>query len=168
MLAVLLMALLASAAALSFSGAMRSSRAADALTEIHSFDAAARQIAQRWNISQRIVFDLSDGTISRKQGPELEELAAQVRLPTGYQVDEIHTAGRSFADGEVIVDCSPMGLSRSYAVHVIGPGLDQWAVVAGLSGDLIKVQDENSADAMLDKAAPMAFRPFEAGGHDAH
>jgi prepilin-type N-terminal cleavage/methylation domain-containing protein len=169
MIAVLLMALLASAAALSFSGSLRSARSTEALERLRSFDSAARDVTRRTNREARIVFDLSNDTLSRREGTDLDELTAQVRLPTGYRIDELRIPGQSFTDGEAVVDCSALGVSRTYAVHLVGPGLDHWVLVAGLTGEMTQEKDESATQSILDRAAPVSFRSWDnAAGHDAH
>jgi type II secretory pathway pseudopilin PulG len=161
MMTVLLMALLASAAALSFSGPLRTARAADAQDQIRSFDAAARDMARHSNREVRLVFDLSGSTLARREGPGLQDLRSRVSLPAGYRITQFCVAGQSFEDGEAVVDFSSLGICRSYAIHLSGPGLDRWLLLAGLSGQMTQVQDEVEAQSILGRAAPMAYRSWE-------
>jgi prepilin-type N-terminal cleavage/methylation domain-containing protein len=168
MMAVLLLALLTSAAALSFSGALDRSRAQDAVSELQSFDATSRDAARHAGQEARMAFDLSAGTIARREGADLQTLKFQMSLPHGIQIDQLRVAGQSYFDGEVVVDISALGLSRSYAVHITGAGLDRWLLFAGQSGDMTQVQDEGTMQDILDRAAPVAFRPWEqTARHDA-
>ena len=169
MVAILLMALLASAAALSFSGSLRTARSREALELLRSFDSAARDVARRSNRETRIVFDFSNDTLSRREGADLDNLVSLVHLPSGYRIEALRTAGQSFEDGQAVVDCSGLGISRSYAAHLIGPGLDRWVLVAGMTGEMTQEADEFAAQTVLDNAAPMSFRAWKAtAGHDAH
>jgi prepilin-type N-terminal cleavage/methylation domain-containing protein len=161
MMTVLLMALLASAAALSFSGPLRSARAADAQDQIRSFDAAARDMARHSHREVRLVFDLSGSTLARREGPELQDLRSRVSLPAGCRVTQLCVAGQSFEDGEAVVDFSSLGIGRSYAIHLSGAGLDRWLLIAGLSGQMTQVQDEVEAQSILGRAAPMAYRSWD-------
>lgn len=167
MLAVLLMALLASAVALSFSGPLQRARAEDAQQTLRSFDAAARQMATRWGRPVRVVFDVSAGTLSRREGQSLQEPRSRIALPSGYRVDEIRVEGRGYSDGEAVIDYSALGLSRSYAAHLSGPGLDRWLLFAGLSGEMTQAQDESAVESILGNVAPTSYRPWAAAGHDA-
>ena len=63
MMAVLLMALLASAAALSFSEPLRAARAKDAIEMVRFFDETSRQSARRFGRPVRISFNLSANKI---------------------------------------------------------------------------------------------------------
>jgi prepilin-type N-terminal cleavage/methylation domain-containing protein len=168
MMAVLLMALLATAAAVSFSGPLRTSRAADAQDQIRTFDAAARYMALHSNREVRLVFDLSGSTLSRREGPELRDLRSRVSLPAGHRITQLCVAGQSFEDGEAVVDFSSLGICRSYAIHLSGPGLDRWLLIAGLSGQMTQVQDEVEAQSILGRAAPIAYRSWDTNPrHDA-
>ena len=168
MIAVLLLALLTSAAMLSFSGPIRLARAHEAVEQVRSFDASARDAARRSGHGVRIVFDLAAGTIGRREGPELETLQCQTTLPPGYRVTELRVAGQTLSDGLALIDVSMLGMSRSYAIHVTGQEFDQWMIIAGLSGEISQVQDERAMASLLDKAAPATYRPWaNAAGNNA-
>jgi len=159
MFAVLLMALLTAAAAFSFSGPIRAARSQDAIQQIRTFDESARLLARNSGRPVRVVFDLTANTISRREGQAFENVAALSALPSGYQLDRVRVEGRDYSDPEAVIDYSPLGLSRSYAVHVVGPGLDRWALVAGTTGQVTQWSDESAIDSILENAAPTAYRP---------
>lgn len=131
MLAVLLLAVLASGVAIGFSRPLHLARADDAVNVVKAFDAAARQAAINFDKPVRMSFDLADGTLTRWED---ESAAARVRLPSGYRIERTKIDGRTDSVGLVPVDVSPQGRSRTYAVHLIGPSLDRWIVFAGLTG----------------------------------
>ena len=143
MLAVLIMALLTAGVALSFSQPLKASRTADAIELVRSFDLLGRQAAITSNRNVRLVFDLSSNTLLQRDGPDLHELRTHVSLPPGCRIDSLRIAGQLVSAGEAVVDISPHGWSRSYAVHLQGPGADRWLVFAGLSGQMSKVNDES-------------------------
>src|SRR5256885_12408653 len=89
--AVLLMALLAAAAALSFAGPLRSSQAAEAVDQVRSIDATSRQFAQRFGRNVQIEFDLTDGTLARRELPE-GKVPFRVTLPRGYRIEPVRNA----------------------------------------------------------------------------
>ena len=78
MLAVLLMALLASALSLSFSKPLQAAHAQDTVELIRNFDSSARQAATNSGRSVRLVFDLSSNTLLQKDGFDLADLRRQV------------------------------------------------------------------------------------------
>jgi prepilin-type N-terminal cleavage/methylation domain-containing protein len=142
MLAVLLLALLTSAAALSFSAPLRAARAQDAIAQLREFDQSARRAAIASGRAVRMVFDLSDASLLRRDGPQLDQRRAQTALPHGFRVDEVRIGEHRESVGEALVDISPLGLSRTYALHVVGSSFDQWLLVAGMSGEVKAISDE--------------------------
>jgi prepilin-type N-terminal cleavage/methylation domain-containing protein len=149
MAVVIIMALLATAAALSFARPMRVARARDAVDQVRSLDASARQFARRFGRPIEIVFDLSNGTIARR---ERDVIAFQTSLPRGCQIDEVRAGAQSFSLGEASIQCAASGMSRTYAVHLLGPELDQWLIFAGLSGQVTQVNDVSQLDEILPQA----------------
>jgi type II secretory pathway pseudopilin PulG len=143
MLAVLLMALLASAVAMSFSAPLKSARTADAIELIRSFDAMGRQAANASGKNVRLVFDLSNDTLVQRDGIDLHDPRTHESLPSGCHVDSVRIDESLTSAGEAMVDISPHGWSRSYAVHLQSPGADRWLVFAGLSGQMSQVQNES-------------------------
>ena len=139
MLAVLLMALLAAAVSLSVDRPVQAARGRDAVDLIAGFDAAARQAAVQSGRRVRVQFDLSAGTIVRLDGTTP---AARATLPTGYRVVAVRVGRQVQSTGTVPVDVAAHGWSRSYAVHVVGPAVDAWVAVAGLTGQSTEVADE--------------------------
>ena len=145
MLAVVLLALLTGAAAMTFARPIRNARAQQAIELVCRSDAMARENARRFGRPGRITFDLHDQVIRRSTGPDHT-------LPTGYQIREVRTAERGVVGGEISLDVSSKGLSRSYAVHLIGPGMDRWLLVAGLSGEVSQT-DESQLQQIFKPAA---------------
>jgi prepilin-type N-terminal cleavage/methylation domain-containing protein len=149
MLAVLILALLATAAALSMDQPLRAARSRDLLQQLHAFDMGARQAAILSGKDVRIVFDLSSNSVSRFDGGQLTDLRRREHLPPGFRIDQVLLSATSAFSGEVPIDISPMGFSRSYAIHLIGPGPDRWIIFAGLSGDTTQARDEATTHAIL-------------------
>lgn len=155
MIAILLLALLTSAATISFSGSLKRAHRQDALDEIRSFDQSTRELARRQARSQQELFDLTAHTIARRDNEKSESSRAQVQMPNGISIDEIRVGGRVTADGdEAVVNISAMGLSETYAAHVIGPDLDTWVIVAGITGSMTEVPDESTMATLLASGAP--------------
>lgn len=172
MLAVLLMALLASAAALSFSQPLKVARAQDAMELVRSVDQTARQISRRFGRPVSISFDLSRDSVARVEGSQQTYHAA---LPHGVRIRQVRTAGRRASDGEISIPCSALGISRTYAVHLSGSGVDQWMLVSGISGEFTTIKNEPQLDAIFAATATRAEAgnvedgpDNEAPGDDAH
>jgi prepilin-type N-terminal cleavage/methylation domain-containing protein len=158
-----LMALLAGGVALTFAGPVQRMRAGEALDRVRTFDAAARLAARRSGRAADLTFDLRAGTLARADGPAAgrREVTYQATLPGGYRIDRLRATGGQAGGGPidassglVTLYCSPDGLARTYALRVVGPGLDQWVVFAGLTGQVTLVEDERAVDAILDSARP--------------
>jgi prepilin-type N-terminal cleavage/methylation domain-containing protein len=150
MAVIIIIALLSTAAALSFSHTLAAARAREAFGQVQSLDASARQFARRWGRTIQIVLDLSNRTLARR---ERNVNTFVTSLPSGCRIDEVRMSSRRESVGEVSIECSANGLSRTYAVHVVGPQLDQWLVFAGLSGQVTKVNDVSQLDAIFPQAA---------------
>ena len=155
MIAILLMAVLSSGVALSFNRTLRRARATDTIEQLRSFDATSRLYAHRYGRTERNVFDIAANTLARREGNK--DASYQVSCPSGYWVEEIRVGGQSFHDPDLAaIDISALGLSPSYAVRLRGPGLDQWLLFAGLTGDMTQVSDEATLLSLLDKGTRSA------------
>jgi prepilin-type N-terminal cleavage/methylation domain-containing protein len=142
MLAVMLLALLTGAAALSFARPFRSARSQQTIQMIQRADTMAREEAIRFGRSTQLRFDLNRQTLVR---------AGSVTPIPG--VREIRIGDRSISDDQVSIDVSPIGLSSSYAVQIAGPAQDQWIVIAGLSGQTITTQNESQVVQLLSQSS---------------
>jgi hypothetical protein len=153
MVAVLVMALVASAAALSFTKPLRIARQQDAVELVRSFDAGCRDAARRFGRNVRLSFNLSDGRVARLEG---DRTTHQATLPHGTRIRMLRTAARRVSDGRIDIPCSAAGLTRTYAVRLSGAGFEQWVLVAGITGDVTLVQDEAQLDAIFAATATRA------------
>src|SRR2546423_10361376 len=93
MLAVVLLALLTGAAALSFVKPIHAARNREAIALVKRADAMAREAAQRSGRSVRLQFDVSKSAI--RCGDSL------LQLPCGCTLREVRTSDQSIPDGEV-------------------------------------------------------------------
>jgi len=150
MAVIVIIGLLSTGAVMTFSRPLAASRAQEALGQVRALDSSARQFARRFNRPLEIVFDLSNQTVARR---ERDRVVFQASLPRGCRIEEVRFATRSESIGEVSVECSGAGLSKSYAVHLVGSQLDQWLVFAGLSGQVSQLQDASQLDNIFPRAA---------------
>src|SRR5215469_5179410 len=125
MLAVLLMALLASTVALSFSRPLQSARAREAISQVHFADAQARQAARQFSAPVKLVLDPSENSITRYEG---EHLRASITLPSAIRIQEVIVGRHATWEDRAEVWFSSSGVSRSYAIHLAGPAFDQWVL----------------------------------------
>jgi prepilin-type N-terminal cleavage/methylation domain-containing protein len=146
MAAVLILALLSTAAALSFSHPLAAARLADACRELQRFDASARELGRATGKPVRMMLSLSDDVLIRRQGGGSAD-AARVPMPAGVHLAELRIGGESFTAGEVEVDASPVGWTRTYAVRLVGHSGERWMLFAGVSGQATRVSDVRELDA---------------------
>ena len=149
MLVVLLIGLLAGAAAMSFARPLRAARAREAIAQVSAFDAAARQVARRSGGAVQIVIDAYEQRfVRREQGRDV----SSYRLPDGLRIEQVRTGNDERDTSQRTVNVSAHGWSRTYAVRVVGPDLDRWLLVAGLSGQVSVIEDESTVDDILTRA----------------
>lgn len=162
MAVAVVMALLAGAAALTFTGPLRRATAREAVDRIASFDESCRRYATRFDRDAEMVFSLADGTMALRLVGAARGGPQPARLPSGVRFNRVRVAGergRNAAFGEVSVPCSSLGTGVTYAVELTGPGFDRWLVVAGLGGGVTEVSDEREVDRILAALA----RPSDPG-----
>jgi prepilin-type N-terminal cleavage/methylation domain-containing protein len=146
MIAITIMALLVSAAALSFSRPVASMRKREAVETVSRFDEMARQQARKQNAAVQLVFSVPGATLERRAGGQVVQ---RMSLAGGFVIDRLRMAGRDVDAENVMIDCSALGLTATYAVHLKGADSEQWMVVAGLSGQVTLVSHENEVDSIF-------------------
>jgi prepilin-type N-terminal cleavage/methylation domain-containing protein len=146
---MVLLGIISTAAALTFHSSLQSATATDAISQIKYLDSTSRQRAVRFNQPVEIIFDLTNSSLSRREGSKRNDQSFTASLPRGFTIDQINIAGQSTFNGEVSLTCSPTGLTNSYAIHLIGPNFDQWLLFAGLSGQLTLIKDEATVQDIL-------------------
>lgn len=146
---IVLLGIISTAAALTFRSSIQSASSTDAVAQIKYLDSTARQRAQRFNQPVELIFDLTNSTLSRREGSKRNDESFTAALPRGFAIDQINIAGNSIFNGEASVRCSTTGLTPSYAIHLIGPNFDQWLLFAGLSGQMTLINDEETIQDIL-------------------
>ena len=144
---IVLIGLLSAAVVMSFARPVRQVRARDAVEMVRALDESMRAQARRSGQTAQIVIDLSARTLARRDGAG--NVAFEAALPNGIEIDRFRNGDEDLSSAEAVVSCSPLGLTRTYAVHLAGPGLDQWLMFAGLSGDATLIQDEATLDSIF-------------------
>src|SRR3954470_24394960 len=92
MAAVVILALLTGAAALTFAKPIRNARAQQAIDLIQRSDAMTREQARRFGQSTSLLFHLREQTLRRASTPPS-------KLPSGFVVRDIRTFDRWISDG---------------------------------------------------------------------
>ena len=151
---MVIMSIIAGAAVVSFNKPIRAARIRDAREQVRYLDDSARQYVRRFGRPVQLVFDLTRGTLTRREGDNSTDNGARrvtyrSTLPPGYRIETIRTTDRRSSGGEVTIACSPLGLTPSYALHLTGPGLNEWLLVAGLAGEITTLTDDRTLDAIF-------------------
>ena len=141
MLAVVLLALLTGAAALSFVKPVHAARNRQAIDLVKRADAMAREEALRSGHPVRLQFDFGSNTIRRDE--------SALHLPQGCTLREVRTTEQTTGDGVFSLDVSSLGLSHSYALHLGGTDQDCWLIFAGLSGEMTTTTNEAQVEQLL-------------------
>ena len=157
---IVLIGLLTAAVVMSFARPVEKVRAKDAVEMVRSLDESARAQARRSGDSVQIVIDLSARTLARRGAGG--KVVFEAALPNGFEIDRFRSGVDDIASAEAVVSCSALGLTRTYAVHLSGPGLNEWLLFAGLSGEVTVVKDEATLESIFrPSATPPPIR-----GHD--
>ena len=146
---VVLLGIISTAAGLTFRSSLQSASATDAIAQIKYLDSTSRQRAVRFNQPVQFIFDLTNSSLSRREGGKRNDESFTASLPRGSSIDQINIAGQSTFNGEISLNCSPTGLTNSYAIHLIGPNFDQWLLFAGLTGQMTLIKNEETVQDIL-------------------
>jgi prepilin-type N-terminal cleavage/methylation domain-containing protein len=149
-IAVLIMALLATAAALSFDRPLNRARTLEAIEQVRYLDASSRDFARRFGRSVEIAFDLSENRLERREGAG-HEAAYGVNVASPMRVEAVWTGREQIEDGEVMIAVSAKGLSQTYAVKLNGPEGVRWVLVSGVSGESAVYGDDEQVRAIFAK-----------------
>jgi prepilin-type N-terminal cleavage/methylation domain-containing protein len=137
MIAIAILAMLTTAAVLSFARPLREAQHRDAIELIRLIDTQARTDARHFDRRVKLVFDLDRGIVERRDAGDA--VISRTMLPV--RIDETRIAGeRNFRDATIAI--SPLGLSQTYAVRIVSHEHRQWLVFAGLSGQMTVLNDE--------------------------
>lgn len=151
--ATAIMALLLSAAVLSFSGPLHRAKTAEAIEQVRYIDNATRDLARRFSRKMEIVIDLSESRIDRREIPS-REITFTSYTPSPVRMEGVWTAAQFVDAGEVTIPLSSSAISPTYAVKFATPQGERWIVVAGFTGETTVCTDEAQVQAIFAKIAP--------------
>lgn len=134
--AVAIVAMLSSLALISLRAAVARASFEEVVKQVISHDRGVRLQAQTLGLAQVLRIDMESLVSSSANAGTGAMPQTTLHLPPGYNLDSV----RTMASGS-IVEVSPAGHSRSYAVHLVGPRRRAWVVVEGLTGEA-EVMDE--------------------------
>jgi type II secretion system protein H len=163
---VALAAIMATLVTVSLAGNLRAARVQDAAQSIATSDRLAREYARHFDRPVRLVFDLSQSTLTREAAAEGNDSSqnSTLHLPSGLRIARLVTATTDTSSGRVTIPCSVAGQTPSYALLLTsGRGEKHWTITAGLTGQTSSVSDENEVRDIFTALRPAAT-PL---GHDA-
>lgn len=161
MLAVVaILALAATLAGVSLSGAASRASLEDVAQRVIVYDAGARLYAARFD--RPVVLRFDEGSVAQVFAEEDADAPPRepLRLPGGYRVRVLASE-----EDHPTVPVSAGGRTRSYAVRVTAPNQRSQSIVfAGLTGEATVIEDEGVAEAMLAALEEPQWLPREGEG----
>ncbi|MEM9587059.1 MAG: prepilin-type N-terminal cleavage/methylation domain-containing protein [Planctomycetota bacterium] len=142
--ALLIIAILASVSVLSFRGSIDRHRLEQGVDLVARFDARLRRESIRANQPIR-------ATIRRDRGEfVIPDRGVSWALPGPVALDAFRVASQVSARQSVELASDRFGQSASYAVKLRAGKFHQWLVVLGGSGQVIRVSDEDQVESYLE------------------
>ena len=114
----------------------------------------ARHSAIRRHAPARLIFNIQEGTIAVQEdvrASEDEQTRILYRFPKGCVMSRCVVRGGDEAIERMSILISADGLSPSYAAQISGFGQKRWIFVAGLSGHMMKVSNEQDYNDLCEK-----------------
>ena len=147
---LLLMGIAAGAVALRVEGPIRRAKMETLVTRIEAFDCLTRTQARELDRPLRTVIDAATGEL-RRTTVDGRDAGVPLVLPEGFGIGRLWLADQEFFSGSVAVSCSRQGLMPTYALLIEGPGGRRtWLLVAGLSGRVTELDDEQAVQNIMD------------------
>jgi len=151
---IVLVALVAGAVTLRVRGTMRRATLAQTVDEWAGFDRLTRVLAESRRRPMSLVIDMGLGEVSRLDSDGVTEVGAALAVPAELTIAEVRLADGRRGWGRADVPCSARGLSPSYAVCLEDDrGGRRWVLFAGLTGQRIEVDSDETLQATFDVLA---------------
>jgi len=164
---VLLLGLLAGSVAYAMTGELRRGTREEAVDVIRYMDHMTRLTADRFGRPCALRFELDKRRLRRvidPAGRSAETLSTR-RLPRPFRIDRLVAATvddqrrgkptltkvRGWEHGRADVNVGVDGRGPTYALRLTGDARDEWLVFAGLTGRMMRVEDERAVDNLFDR-----------------
>lgn len=139
---LLVIAIAAAAVTLRSEGPLHRARMRDVTGRIAEFDRLSRVYAAQNDKALRLNIDLARREFSRSDRRG-DQPGSVCRLPAGWTIEKVVMRDKEITSGSTAISCSRHGFTPSYALLIEdGKGRRQWLLLAGLTGELVKVDDE--------------------------
>ena len=143
MVVVLVLGLLTTLAAWSFSGPLRRAQLDEAVEQLRYLDATTRQLARDSGRPVTIAIDIDTSAVSRHEQARDGPAVYRAPLAAGARIERVRTTTQDRTGGTAQIEVSPLGLSPSYAVLVTGPKWRRWVFVSGLGAQVGVISDDS-------------------------
>ncbi len=143
---LLIVAVAAAAVTLRTEGPLRRARMRDVTGHLAEFDSLTRVYARQHDRPLRLVVDLATGRISRSD-ERGNRIGTSYELPSGCTIARLVVPSEDITVGSMAISCSRGGFTPSYAMLIEdGSGRRQWLLWAGLTGELVRIDDEKEVE----------------------
>lgn len=149
---VLILGVIAAAVTLRVQGPLTSAKTADVVGAVVDFDRTTRSAARSQNRPLCMVLTVSEGKLARTDETGTTPAGGTLQLPEGFRLTRARVRQEDCPAGQATIRYSRQGLTPSYAVRVEGPAGGQWLVVAGATGDVVQVNNEEDVRNILASA----------------
>jgi prepilin-type N-terminal cleavage/methylation domain-containing protein len=151
LLAVLaLAAILAGTVAVSLKAPYQSARLENSIERIILMDRQLRDHARRFARTAEMQINISAGTLVGVEPDKHEMIIPTFSLSSGDQIDEVILSKQRIDSGSAVIDYSVRGQTPTYVIRFsIGSDKRQWLVFLGMTGQIIRTDDEKEIDSIL-------------------
>ncbi len=124
----------------------------DATDAMLAFDRLTRAAARQQDRPLAMRLSLREGgPIERCAAGDDAPLTAPLLLPSGCRIAVVLAGDERLTGPSAEIACSSQGYTPTYAMAIEGPGeVQQWLVLAGLTGQVTPVEDESHAKEILE------------------
>lgn len=149
-LVLLILSILAASATLRAQRPLSRARMIDVIGQIEHFDHVTRTAAREQGRAMYTIVDLTAGELRRsdEEGESLE--IAPLQLPRGFSIESVLVRDNAIYNGRTAISCNRQGAMPTYAILLAGPGMKQWLAFAGITSQMIKLEDEQQAQEIID------------------
>jgi prepilin-type N-terminal cleavage/methylation domain-containing protein len=150
LLAVLvIVGLVTAIASLRLSGTVQAARMEWATDRLIAADSLMRSHAATCGRSAHLRLQLGTSRLTREFGNSRSK-SSIVDLGQSVQISRFQSTTRDAETGEVLVDYSPLGASRTFAVELKGPGSQKRLLFfAGITGQVTRMEEGQDASRLL-------------------